>query len=103
MADTVQLQDGGALLDLVVVDLLEADEPGGGEGLGVAVDAGDVGVPGHGPEAGVGRLFRLPVDGVLVAQDVEHAPGGHTVGEVVEVREFHDALDTARAGGRDGH
>jgi hypothetical protein len=88
VADAVEFQEGGAFLDLVVVGLFEVDEPRGGEGLGVAVDAGDVGVPGDGPETGVGGLLGLPVDGVLVAQGVEHPPGGHPVGEVVEVREI---------------
>ena len=87
VADTVQLQDGGAGLDLVIVDFFEVDELRGGEGLGVTVDAGDVGVAGHGPEAGVGGVLGQPVHRVLVAQGVEHAPWGDAVGEVVQVGE----------------
>ena len=89
VADTVHLQDGGALLDLVAVELFEVDEPRRREGLRVAVYAGDVLVLGHRPETGVRSLLGLPVDRVLVAQGVEHPPRRDAVGEVVEVREVH--------------
>lgn len=75
----VAFQHGPAQRDVVVVDLLEVDEPGQGERLRVAVDHRDVGVPGHGPEAVVGGGLRVEEGRRLPAQGIEPAPGLVTV------------------------
>ena len=74
VAGAVGFQDRPSGVHQVVVDLLEVDELGRGERLGVLVDGTYVLVPRDGPEAGAHVALLVPVHGVLAAQRVEHPP-----------------------------
>ena len=74
VAGAVGFQDRPADVHQVLVDLLEVDELGRGERLGVLVDGTYVLVPRDGPEAGAHVALLVPVHGILAAQRVEHPP-----------------------------